>query len=165
MFTPSAYPARVYVEAGGGGGGGGEAVMSNGSAGFATSVVLLPDNTTLMTANGGNPGRRGNFDSSGQAHSAGTSPLPGAVILAGRGGAGGEAGVYRIVFENGDTVQHSAVSGGHGGYVAAVVTLLSGQTLRACVGAGGAGGSGNAASVNDQGGPGANGFVIVTSLW
>jgi hypothetical protein len=66
VFTPPAYPARVYIEAGGGGGGGGEASGSSGIAGGATTVVLRPNNTILMTANGGNPGRTTITESSGQ---------------------------------------------------------------------------------------------------
>ncbi len=48
--------------------------------------------------------------------------------------------------------------------MAALVTLTAGQTLRACVGGGGAGGAGNNFDANDQGGAGASGFVIVTTV-
>jgi hypothetical protein len=65
-FTPTTYPARVYVEAGGGGGGGGKGTGTDGTQGTATMVTLLPAITVLMTADGGNRGRAGSVTSAGQ---------------------------------------------------------------------------------------------------
>jgi hypothetical protein len=164
VFTPAAYPARVFVEAGGGGGGGGRAIGPDGVPGGVTTVYLMPNNTALMIALGGNAGRRGSMESAGRLPSSGNSTLANAVVLAGRGGAGGEPGLSIVITGGQVSGGWSATAGGNGDDVAAQVSLTAGQSIRSCVGSGGAGGAGAQTSVVDRGAAGANGFVVITVL-
>lgn len=170
-FTPPWVPFSLYVELGGGGGGGGSggccgADGHDGEPGGATFVTLVTDgqpaDAPLMVAAGGVKGESGGRSTTGQPQSGGSGNVTDALVLTGKGGAGGNPGSQYNGQAYGDAwnFDYTGCRGGDGGYVAGHLILQVGQTLRACVGRGGAGGP-RREKFGGDGAVGANGFVII----